>query len=394
VWHKEILWAMSQGIHVFGGASMGALRAAELAAFGMEGVGSIFESFRSGELEDDDEVAVAHGQAEDGYRVLSEPMVNIRATLQAAEAEGLLGPRTRAALERMAKELFYFDRVWRLVLSRGAREGLPTDELAALEAWLPQGRVDQKRRDALAMLKAMRARLAEEPGPKRVRYHFEHTDAWEWACQQAGQLPPGTGGGGEPELPGPLLDELRLTGTLAGARLGALARVLASEEGRKLGRHVGQEELAHVERAFRLERGLWSARDFEWWRAEQRLDEDALRRLLHDEAHVRWLEVVMRQQVTRHLPEHLRSTGEYGRLLERASAKQRVLGEHGMESPRLSETGMTEEQLWRWYFEENLGHPVPDDLKAYALATGFEHLDALRRAVLREWCFQDKGRGS
>ena len=30
VWHKEILWAMAEGIHVFGSASMGALRAAEL----------------------------------------------------------------------------------------------------------------------------------------------------------------------------------------------------------------------------------------------------------------------------------------------------------------------------------------------------------------------------
>src|SRR5207244_10384995 len=29
--HKEILWAMSQGIHVFGSASIGALRAVELA---------------------------------------------------------------------------------------------------------------------------------------------------------------------------------------------------------------------------------------------------------------------------------------------------------------------------------------------------------------------------
>ena len=35
VWHKEILWAMSRGIHVFGAASIGALRAAELDAFGM-----------------------------------------------------------------------------------------------------------------------------------------------------------------------------------------------------------------------------------------------------------------------------------------------------------------------------------------------------------------------
>ena len=42
--HKEILWAMSCGIHVFGCASIGALRAAELLPFGMEGVGAVFES--------------------------------------------------------------------------------------------------------------------------------------------------------------------------------------------------------------------------------------------------------------------------------------------------------------------------------------------------------------
>ena len=30
VWHKEILWAMQDGVHVYGTASMGALRAAEL----------------------------------------------------------------------------------------------------------------------------------------------------------------------------------------------------------------------------------------------------------------------------------------------------------------------------------------------------------------------------
>jgi hypothetical protein len=41
VWHKEILWAMAQGIHVFGAASIGALRAAELDSFGMRGVGRL-----------------------------------------------------------------------------------------------------------------------------------------------------------------------------------------------------------------------------------------------------------------------------------------------------------------------------------------------------------------
>ncbi|OYW12122.1 MAG: hypothetical protein B7X34_02220, partial [Acidobacteriia bacterium 12-62-4] len=64
VWHKEILWAMEAGIAVYGASSMGALRAAELAAYGMRGVGAIFEKFHSGEWLDDDEVAVSHATAE------------------------------------------------------------------------------------------------------------------------------------------------------------------------------------------------------------------------------------------------------------------------------------------------------------------------------------------
>ena len=41
VWHKEILWALHEGIPVLGASSMGALRAAEMDAFGMIGVGRI-----------------------------------------------------------------------------------------------------------------------------------------------------------------------------------------------------------------------------------------------------------------------------------------------------------------------------------------------------------------
>ena len=85
VWHKEILWAMKQGVHMFGSASMGALRAAELHGFGMRGVGQIFADYRDGVLVDDDEVAVLHGPAEADYVAVSEAMVNIRATLAAAQ---------------------------------------------------------------------------------------------------------------------------------------------------------------------------------------------------------------------------------------------------------------------------------------------------------------------
>ena len=43
-------------------------------------VGRIFEAFRDGELEDDDEVAVVHGPAGLGHIQISEAMVNMRAT--------------------------------------------------------------------------------------------------------------------------------------------------------------------------------------------------------------------------------------------------------------------------------------------------------------------------
>src|ERR1017187_1273794 len=84
VWHKEILFALKRGIRIYGSRSMGALRAAETDAFGMIGVGQVYRMYASGELMDDDEVALSHGSHDQGYKPLSLPMVNVRATLRAA----------------------------------------------------------------------------------------------------------------------------------------------------------------------------------------------------------------------------------------------------------------------------------------------------------------------
>lgn len=186
VWHKEILYALSRGIHVFGSASMGALRAAELAPFGMIGVGAIFEAFRNGLLEDDDEVAVIHGPAELGYPVLSEPMVNIRRTLSDAARESVIRETTRQGLERIAKTMPYSQRSYFRVLDVGSKEGLPQNELERLRLWLPSGSVDQKREDAILMLRTMRQRFRDLQEPCRVGYYFECTTVWEWGLHSAG----------------------------------------------------------------------------------------------------------------------------------------------------------------------------------------------------------------
>src|SRR5262245_18187752 len=132
VWHKEILFALSQGVRVFGSSSMGALRAAELHTFGMEGVGQVFEAYRDGLFEDDDEVAVIHGPEEFGYRQLSEAMVNIRVGLRQAEIAGAICSATHHALLCAAKRTFYPERSWPSLLERGAALGLPEIELTAL----------------------------------------------------------------------------------------------------------------------------------------------------------------------------------------------------------------------------------------------------------------------
>ncbi|HEX8698269.1 MAG TPA: TfuA-like protein [Myxococcaceae bacterium] len=325
VWHKEILWAMSQGIHVFGSASMGALRAAELSAFGMVGVGEVFEAFRNGALEDDDEVAVAHAPAEHGYRPLSEAMVNIRATLRAAEAQGVIGEAVRGTLERLAKELFYPDRTYPRLLAQALREGLPASALEPLRGWLPRGQVNQKRKDALAMLRAMRAHLTSPPTPKHVQYTFEHTDAWAHLQLSSHRVPlaPQAASIAQSAEGVPLkalVEELQVSGAFASIRKGALARALALDLTRRLGRTVPPEALHAAAEAFRRERGLFQPEQFQRWCEEQRLND--LEGFFRRESQVRWVETLFEPDVERNLMDQLRVEGLLPALLARAEDKR------------------------------------------------------------------------
>ena len=95
---------------------------------------------------DDDEVALIHGPAETGFSTLSEPMVNIRATLAAAEADGVISPSTRETLELAAKALHFAQRAWPAVIAKA--RSFSSAEAQALQQWLPQGQVDRKRSES------------------------------------------------------------------------------------------------------------------------------------------------------------------------------------------------------------------------------------------------------
>ena len=152
VWHKEILFALAHGVNVYGAASMGALRACELHSFGMIGVGEIFRCYHEGELEDDDEVAIEHAPAEAGYMPLSEAMVNIRATIAAAVTQGIIDDDAATKLTALAKNTHYKLRTYPRLIEEAKTSGLDGVVVDDFEKWLANGKLDQKKADALALL--------------------------------------------------------------------------------------------------------------------------------------------------------------------------------------------------------------------------------------------------
>ena len=136
VWHKEILYALAQGIHVYGAASMGALRAAELCHYGMIGIGEIFSSYQQQVLEDDDEVAVLHAAASEDYQVLTDALVNIRATLTHALKHGIITLSAATAVLTTAQNTHYKMRFFTKICTHS---GLPDPQLQNLLHFIKQG---------------------------------------------------------------------------------------------------------------------------------------------------------------------------------------------------------------------------------------------------------------
>ncbi|TCM54235.1 hypothetical protein C8J36_10591 [Rhizobium sp. PP-F2F-G48] len=181
VWHKEILYALSAGVAVFGAASMGALRAAECRVFGMVGIGTIARSYADGVLVDDADVAQLHAPAALGWASLSEPLVNILATLAQPDLRTGLTPDLCDRIEAAARGLHFKDRTWRSIL-KGV--DLPDEDTRrTLEAKLKAGACNRKREDALLLIQALAAsssaRSREKPD-----WVFRQTTLWEELIQR------------------------------------------------------------------------------------------------------------------------------------------------------------------------------------------------------------------
>lgn len=175
VWHKEIMFAIAAGVEVSGAASMGALRAAELSAQGMIGVGRIYRMFRRGAWTDDDEVCVVHAPAELRYAPMSEAMADIRFTLRALRWKRSIDVAAERELVRRMKAVHFSERT-RAEFFRQCVQMFGTVRAAGVMEAFEASFVHAKLLDARALI----ARLSD-PATMRspARLHgFQRTRHW------------------------------------------------------------------------------------------------------------------------------------------------------------------------------------------------------------------------
>lgn len=162
VWQREILEALTNDITVIGASSIGALRAAELHAFGMVGYGRIFEWYRDGVIDGDDEVALIHGDASNGFRPLSEPLVNIRYNLMEAVRRTYISQAQGAALIESAKGQFYAERCYSLLLDSPVVKRWSQKTRNRLVKFISENTINLKKKDAISALKHCAAIVTEK----------------------------------------------------------------------------------------------------------------------------------------------------------------------------------------------------------------------------------------
>ena len=152
--------ARKNGVLLVGAASLGALRAVELEKFGMVGIGKIFQLYKTGKVNADDEVAVTFA-SEGDYQLQSEAMIDIRYNLYLAHKKGVI----KSMLVRLAKEIYFPHRKYTYILEE-ARNRYPMleSEINSFGSYIRSNRKSLKEMDAIRLV-------------KYLKEHYESTNA-------------------------------------------------------------------------------------------------------------------------------------------------------------------------------------------------------------------------
>ena len=147
-----------EGVLLAGAASLGALRAVELEKFGMVGIGKIFELYKTGRVDADDEVAVTFAPGGD-YRLQSEAMIDIRYNLYLARKRGAITKKAKEVIAKVAKEIYFPHRNYAHVIEE-ARNRYPAleGEIGSFGNYIALNRKSLKELDAARLVRYLKER--------------------------------------------------------------------------------------------------------------------------------------------------------------------------------------------------------------------------------------------
>jgi TfuA protein len=153
--------ATKKNMLLVGAASLGALRAVELEKFGMIGIGKIFELYKTGKIDADDEVAVTF---EEGQHTLqSEAMIDIRFNLFIAKRKGIIDERTKREITKVAKNVYFPFRNYTDILDLTKQQYPRSDSyIESFRAYITNNRESLKERDAIKLIKYMKQQIQQE----------------------------------------------------------------------------------------------------------------------------------------------------------------------------------------------------------------------------------------
>jgi TfuA protein len=150
--------ARKDGVLLAGAASLGALRAVELEKFGMVGIGKIFQLYKSGKINADDEVAVTFALDGD-YQLQSEAMIDIRYNLHLAHKNGVISKKTKDVLAKLAKGIYFPHRNYTYIIeeARSKHHSLGS-EIISFGNYIMSNRKSLKEMDAIRLVKYLKER--------------------------------------------------------------------------------------------------------------------------------------------------------------------------------------------------------------------------------------------
>jgi len=146
---REIMEVLKSDVKIYGASSMGALRASELDRYGMIGIGKIYQWYRDGTLNSDDEVALSFDSEE--FIPISEPLVNIRETIKKATNQNIISLEESEIILKSAKSLYFPERRWDKIIKNS--ENALEKRLLDFSVFVKNNRVDIKKEDAMLLLK-------------------------------------------------------------------------------------------------------------------------------------------------------------------------------------------------------------------------------------------------